>query len=100
MPPGVGVMAIVCAAGPSLWLEVGPRRIEMPAAKASASASSAAVPNRRAGSRSSARTNHPSNATGSPGSAADGTGAGAVQIFTSRSPTLSPSKGRTPVTHL
>src|SRR5882757_6038895 len=71
-----------------------------PAAYASASASSCAVWNLRAGSRSSARANHASKLDGSPGTTCDGTGGGEVQIFTSRSPTLTPSNGSTPATHL
>ena len=44
--------------------------------------------------------NHVSNACGSPGIECEGIGIGAVQIFTSRSPTDSPSNGSRPVTHL
>jgi hypothetical protein len=44
--------------------------------------------------------NHASKLDGSPGTACDGTGTGAVQIFTSRSPTDSPSNGSFPARHL
>ena len=81
------------------WLDPGARALS-PAANARASDSSEAREKRRDGSRSSARKNHASNAGGRPGTVTDGVGTGEVQIFTSRSPTLSPSKGRTPVTHL
>ena len=71
-----------------------------PAAAASASESSSALWKRRAGSFSSARRNHASNAGPRPGTIDEGTGAGVVQIFTRRSPTDTPSKGKTPQTHL
>jgi hypothetical protein len=81
-------------------LEVGPRRALKPAASASPSANSEAREKRRCGSRSKARANHASNEGGSPGSVSDGVGMGPVQILTRRSPTLSPSNGKIPVTHL
>ena len=87
-------------ASPASRLEIAPCRVLRPAANASASESSSALAKRRAGSRSSARMNHASKGIGRPGMVTDGVGSGDVQIFTSRSPTLSPSNGRTPVTHL
>jgi hypothetical protein len=85
---------------PRASLDAGPRRMLSPAASARASDNSAALPNRSTGSRSRARKNHASNVAGRPGTVIEGVGGGAVQIFTSKSPTLSPSKGNTPVTHL
>src|SRR5687768_10170913 len=72
----------------------------IPAAAPSASASSLTDEKRRSGSRSSARENHASKDDGRPGTDWDGIGIGAVQIFTSRSPTDSPSNGSLPVMHL
>jgi len=89
-----------CGNPSSASLDVGPRRVLSPATRASASDSSAALEKRRGGSRSSARKNQASNDAGSAGTLIEGVGSGPVQIFTRRSPTLSPSNGRTPVTHL
>jgi hypothetical protein len=80
-------------------MEAGPRRTLNPAASARESPSSDALAKRSPGSRESARRNHTSNEGGSSALARDGRGGSDVQIFTSRSPTLSPSNGSRPVTH-
>ena len=104
MAPGPGVMAgINCAEGPPAKLGIGMSPVEYeprtdkPHTAASDSASSLALEKRPSGSRVSALANQASNPGGTSGAICYGIGNGAVHSLTSKSPTASPSNGRTPM---
>ena len=90
---GAGVSARSAWSSP----EFGVSGTVSPHTVASERASSVALWKRDSGSRPSARTSQASNPGGKSGAISDGTGSGAVQSFTSTSPTASPSKGSRPV---
>src|SRR5690349_11936628 len=102
--PGLGVMAgDDMAIGPLAKLGIGMSPVEYeprtdrPHTAASDSASSLALEKRPSGSRVSALANQASKPGGTSGAICDGIGSGAVQSLTSRSPTASPSNGKTPM---
>ena len=77
--------------------ELGVSGVVRPHTVASERASSVALWKRVSGSRPSARRSQASKPGGNSGTSSDGTGIGAVQSFTSTSPTASPSNGKRPV---
>src|SRR5215204_3051079 len=102
--PGPGVIAgDEVARGPLAKLGMGMSaveyepRTESPHTAPSDSASSLALEKRPSGSRVSALANHASKPGGASPTMCDGIGSGAVHSFTSKSPTASPSNGKTPV---